>query len=123
RQHTLRRGDFIDARAGLDPRGRLTVAEITAINGVPPEELTRRPDFQSLTASYPDRRLTLETGRPAKGGPELTRRAIDLIAPIGYGQRALIVAPARAGKTMLLHAITEGVAINHPEAVLLILLV
>ena len=60
---------------------------------------------------------------PAKAGPELTRRAIDLIAPIGYGQRALIVAPARAGKTMLLQAITEGVAINHPNAVLLVLLV
>jgi hypothetical protein len=57
------------------------------------------------------------------GGPELTRRAIDLISPIGYGQRALIVAPARAGKTMLLHAITEGIAINHPNATLLILLV
>ncbi|HXD22596.1 MAG TPA: transcription termination factor Rho, partial [Gemmatimonadaceae bacterium] len=83
----------------------------------------RRADFNTLTASYPERKLTLETGRPAKGGPELTRRAIDLIAPIGYGQRALIVAPARAGKTMLLHAITEGVAINHPNATLLILLV
>ena len=83
----------------------------------------RRPDFSSLTATYPERKLTLETGRPAKVGPELTRRAIDLIAPIGYGQRALIVAPARAGKTMLLQAITEGVAINHPEAVLLVLLV
>ena len=83
----------------------------------------RRPDFQTLTASYPERRLTLETGRSAKGGPELTRRAIDLIAPIGYGQRALIVAPARAGKTMLMQAITEGIAINHPQATLLILLV
>jgi transcription termination factor Rho len=81
-----------------------------------------RPEFASLQASYPDRKLTLETGAQARGH-ELTRRAIDLIAPIGYGQRALIVAPARAGKTTLLHAITEGVATNHPEAVLLILLV
>lgn len=86
-------------------------------------EVVRRPDFSSLTATYPERRITLETGRPAKGGPELTRRAIDLMAPIGFGQRALIVAPARAGKTMLLHAITEGIALNHPNAVLLILLV
>ena len=93
------------------------------INDAEPDLELRRPDFGSLTASYPERKLTLETGRPAKGGPELTRRAIDLIAPIGYGQRALIVAPARAGKTMLLQAITEGVAINHPNAVLLILLV
>lgn len=123
RQFGLRRGDLINAKAGFDPRGRMTVAEITSINGVAPEELGRRPDFQSLTASYPDRRLTLESGGSAKGGPELTRRAIDLIAPIGYGQRALIVAPARAGKTMLLNAITEGVAKNHPQATLLILLV
>ena len=123
RQFGMRRGDLVEARAGRDNRGRMTVAEIVSINGNPPDETLRRPDFSSLTASYPERRLTLETGRPAKGGPELTRRAIDLIAPIGYGQRALIVAPARAGKTMLLHAITEGVALNHPEAVLLILLV
>lgn len=123
RQYTLRRGDQLAARTGRDARGRLAVAEIVAINGDEPKDGLRRPDFQSLTASYPERRLTLETGRPAKGGPELTRRAIDLIAPIGYGQRALIVAPARAGKTMLMQAITEGIAANHPEATLLILLV
>jgi transcription termination factor Rho len=123
RQFALRRGDAIEARTGRDHRGRLTVAEIVSLNGREPDTTLKRTDFQSLTASYPERRLTLETGRPAKGGPELTRRAIDLIAPIGYGQRALIVAPARAGKTMLMHAITEGIAINHPEATLLILLV
>jgi transcription termination factor Rho len=123
KQFGLRRGDAIDARTGRDHRGRLAVAEIVAINGSEPDPELRRPDFQTLTASYPERKLTLETGRPAKGGPELTRRAIDLIAPIGYGQRALIVAPARAGKTMLMQAITEGIAINHPEATLLILLV
>ncbi|HEU4565098.1 MAG TPA: transcription termination factor Rho [Gemmatimonadaceae bacterium] len=123
RQFALRRGDAVDAAVGRDPRGRVAVAEITAVNGREPTQALRRPDFSSLPASYPDRKLTLETGRPAKGGPELTRRVIDLIAPIGYGQRALIVAPARAGKTMLLQAITEGIAINHPNAVLLILLV
>ena len=123
RQYALRRGDAIDATTGRDHRGRTTVVEIRTINEVDPAEMQPRPDFGSLTPAYPERRLTLETGRPAKGGPELTRRAIDLIAPIGYGQRALIVAPARAGKTMLLHAITEGIAINHPNATLLILLV
>ena len=123
RQLNLRRGDSVFATTGRDPRGRTVVAEITQINGAEPELAARRPDFGALIASYPDRKLKLETGRPAKGGPELTRRAIDLIAPIGYGQRALIVAPARAGKTMLLQAIVEGVAINHPEAVLLVLLV
>ena len=123
RQFALRRGDAVEASAGRDQRGRITVVDVKRINDNDPVLATRRPDFSSLTASYPERKLTLETGRPAKGGPELTRRAIDLIAPIGYGQRALIVAPARAGKTMLLQAITEGVAINHPNAVLLILLV
>ena len=123
RQFGLRRGDAIEASAGRDQRGRLTVVEVRSVNGGDPASAARRPEFGSLIASYPERKLKLETGRPAKGGPELTRRAIDLIAPIGYGQRALIVAPARAGKTMLLHAITEGIAINHPEAVLLILLV
>jgi transcription termination factor Rho len=123
RQYNLRRGDAVFATTGRDPRGRTVVAEVTQINGSEPDLALRRPDFGALIASYPERKLKLETGRPAKGGPELTRRAIDLIAPIGYGQRALIVAPARAGKTMLLQAIVEGVAINHPEAALLVLLV
>jgi transcription termination factor Rho len=123
RQHGLRKGDTIVASTGRDHRGRPSVVEVLKINDQDPATATRRPDFGSLTATYPERKLHLETGRPAKGGPELTRRAIDLIAPIGYGQRALIVAPARAGKTMLLHAITEGIAINHPNATLLILLV
>jgi len=123
RQLALRRADLVDAAIGFDQRGRPTVVEIKSINDADPASAARRPEFNSLPASYPERKLFMETGRPAKGGPELTRRAIDLIAPIGYGQRALIVAPARAGKTTLLHAITEGVAVNHPNAVLLILLV
>ena len=123
RQYGLRKSDEIAGTTGRDPRGRSALIEITSINGAAPTEAVRRPEFNTLTATYPERKLTLETGRPAKGGPELTRRAIDLIAPIGYGQRALIVAPARAGKTTLLHAITEGIAINHPSATLLILLV
>jgi transcription termination factor Rho len=123
KQFTLRRGDALVAAAGRDSRGRLVVADVTSINDAPPDEAAKRPEFGALIATYPERKLKLETGKPAKSGPELTRRAIDLIAPIGYGQRALIVAPARAGKTMLLQAIVEGVAVNHPEAVLLVLLV
>ena len=123
RQHGLRKSDLISGTTGRDPRGRTALIEITSINGEPAEAALRRPEFNTLTATYPERKLYLETGRPAKGGPELIRRAIDLIAPIGYGQRGLIVAPARAGKTTLLHAVTEGIAINHPEAALLILLV
>jgi transcription termination factor Rho len=123
RQGQLRRGDKIEAQYGRDNRGRYVLTEVTQLNDGAPVITEKRPDFNTLTASYPDRKLTLETGRPAKTGPELTRRAIDLIAPIGYGQRALIVAPARAGKTTLLQAIVEGVAINHPQAALMILLV
>jgi len=123
RQHAIRRADEIEATVGPDQRGRMTAIEIKSINGVDPALAAKRPEFNSLTAEYPERKLFMETGRPARGGHELTRRAIDLIAPVGYGQRALIVAPARAGKTTLLHALTEGVAINHPNAALLILLV
>jgi transcription termination factor Rho len=123
RQLGLRKSDQIDATVGRDQRGRLTVVEVRSVNENDPAGAARRPEFNSLPASYPERKLTLETGRPARGGAELIRRAIDLIAPIGYGQRALIVAPARAGKTTLLHGITEGVAINHPNAELIILLV
>ncbi|MEO7217946.1 MAG: transcription termination factor Rho [Gemmatimonadaceae bacterium] len=123
RQAGLRRGDLVTVTVGKDQRGRVTAAELLSVNGGEPESALRRPEFASLIASYPDRKLSLETGRPAKAGPELTRRAIDLIAPIGYGQRALIVAPARAGKTMLLQAVIEGIAINQPEVQLFVLLV
>jgi transcription termination factor Rho len=123
RQYALRKSDEVTATTGRDPRGRTALVEVTKINGADPAESARRPEFNTLIATYPERKLTLETGRPAKAGAELIRRAIDLIAPIGYGQRALIVAPARAGKTTLLHAITEGIALKHPEASLLILLV
>ncbi len=123
RQHALRRGDKIEASWGRDHRGRAVLIEITSLNDGPPIIEGKRPDFNTLTASYPDRKLTLETEQTSKNGPELTRRAIDVIAPIGYGQRALIVAPARAGKTTLLQAIVEGVATNHPAAALFILLV
>src|SRR5207253_9529744 len=123
RQFALRRADLVDATVGFDQRGRPTVVEVRTVNDIDPAVASKRPDFNSLPASYPERKLFMETGRPAKAGAELIRRAIDLIAPIGYGQRALIVAPSRAGKTTLLHAMTEGVAVNHPKAALLILLV
>ena len=123
RQLGLRKSDKIAATTGRDFRGRIVIVDVTQINDAEPAASLKRADFSSLVATYPDRKLILETGRPAKTGNELTRRAIDLIAPIGYGQRALIVAPARAGKTMLMHAVTEGICLNHPEAVLLILLV
>ncbi|HEX7938517.1 MAG TPA: transcription termination factor Rho, partial [Gemmatimonadaceae bacterium] len=123
RQWNIKKGDNVNALIGKDPRNRVAVMEVQSINGADPALSLKRQDFATLTATYPERKIFLETGKPAKAGHEVTRRAIDLIAPIGYGQRGLIVAPARAGKTTLLHAITEGIVINHPQAVLLILLV
>ena len=79
RQAGLRRGDLVTVTVGRDQRGRVTAAELLSVNGGDPEAALRRPEFASLIASYPDRKLSLETGRPAKAGPELTRRAIDLI--------------------------------------------
>jgi transcription termination factor Rho len=121
RQWGIKKGDHVHALVGRDQRGRLSAMEVQTINGGDPALSPKRQDFSVLTASYPEKKLYLETGQ--KGRHELTRRAIDLISPIGFGQRALIVAPARAGKTTLLHAITEGIVANHPNAVLLILLV
>ena len=123
RANNLRAGDGVVVGAGRDFRQRPVTVEVRSVNGAPPQPGVKRPDFQSLLATYPERKLTLETGKVAKSGPELTRRIIDLIAPIGFGQRALIVAPARSGKTILLQNIVEGVALNHPDAELILLLV
>src|SRR5690606_29927878 len=70
RQYALRQGDAIHATTGHDHRNRVVVVDILTINDTDPANIGRRPDFQSLTATYPERRLTMETGRPAKGGPE-----------------------------------------------------
>jgi transcription termination factor Rho len=122
RQNNLRAGDKVEVGAGRDHRGRPVVVEVRSVDGAPPQPGVKRPEFGQLLATYPDRKLKLELGGPGRG-PELTRRVVDLIAPIGFGQRALIVAPARTGKTMLLQALVEGVAKNYPEAELLVLLV
>jgi transcription termination factor Rho len=122
RQNNLRAGDRIEVGAGRDHRGRPVVVEVRAVDGQPPQPGVKRPEFGALLATYPDRKLKLEIGGAGRG-PELTRRVVDLIAPIGFGQRALIVAPARSGKTMLLQALVEGVATNHPDVELLVLLV
>src|SRR5262245_7039942 len=107
------RGDLIDRENG---RG-------TTVNGLPAGQLDGRPDFPSLGAVHPSRPLTLETPRASSPRTADTQRVVDLICPFGFGQRALIVSPPKAGKTMMLQAIAEGVAENHPQALLLVLLV
>jgi transcription termination factor Rho len=96
---------------------------ITAVNGRPPSELTHRPDFSRLSAIHPNQQLILDCNLTRLGQRDFTNRVIDLLCPFGKGQRALIVAPAKAGKTMVLQAIAEGIGKNHPDAVLYILLV
>jgi transcription termination factor Rho len=91
---------------------------IESLNGLDPEVATTRGDFESLRPRYPDERLRLES---ESGG--VSMRVVDLFAPIGKGQRGLIVAPPRAGKTILLQQIANSIAENHPEVFLIMLLI
>jgi transcription termination factor Rho len=96
---------------------------IVAVNRKSPDELVHRPDFTRLSAIHPNQQLMLDAGLTRMGQRDFTNRVIDLLCPFGKGQRALIVAPAKAGKTMVLQAIAEGIAKNYPAAALFILLV
>src|SRR5216117_3103292 len=109
----LRRGDLLTLENG----------RVTTVNGLPAAQLDGRPEFASLGAVHPNRPLTLATARASSPRTAETQRVVDLICPFGFGQRALIVSPPKAGKTMMLQAIAEAVAENHPTALLLILLV
>ncbi|MEP7325165.1 MAG: transcription termination factor Rho [Gemmatimonadota bacterium] len=131
-QYHLRPGDEVDGevaqpgRQDRQERGRSRGPElrtVTAINGRAPADLAQRPDFGRLSAIHPREQLTLDAGLKRFGQRDFTNRVIDLLCPFGKGSRALIVAPAKAGKTMVLQAIAEGLVKNHPEAALYILLV
>ncbi|WP_352169119.1 transcription termination factor Rho [Proteiniborus sp. MB09-C3] len=91
---------------------------VKAVNGENPETATKRPDFETLTPIFPNRRISLETNHS-----ELSTRLLDLIAPIGKGQRGMIVAPPKAGKTTFLKKIANGIVQNHPEIEIIILLI
>jgi transcription termination factor Rho len=124
RQYGLRAGDEIDGQARPGGKGRgPSLEKVTSINGRPPQELKQRPDFSRLGAIHPKEQLRLDTRLVRQGQADPTNRVIDLVTPLGKGQRALIVAPAKAGKTMVLQAIAQGIAANHPQATLFILLV
>jgi transcription termination factor Rho len=122
-RHSLREGVMIVGRAtpGESQRGRAQsdqLAEIETINGLAPDAYTRRPEFTRLTSVDPTERLEL-----SEGNDNLSLRVLDLIAPIGKGQRGLIVAPPKTGKTTLIEEIAEAVADNHPETHLVVLLI
>ncbi|MEV0838400.1 transcription termination factor Rho [Actinocatenispora sera] len=124
RKYGLRRGDAVTGavrqpREGEQRRDKYNpLVRLDTINGMDPEESKRRPEFYKLTPLYPQERLRLETE------PNIfTTRIIDLITPIGKGQRALIMSPPKAGKTMVLQAIANGITTNNPEALLMVVLV
>jgi transcription termination factor Rho len=124
-QYGLRTGDELSGEVGRSPgRGKAAPLEkVTQVNGRPPDEARQRPAFASLGAIHPDAPLLLDCGLRRFGQPDFTNRVIDFFCPFGKGQRALIVAPAKAGKTMVLQSVAEGIARNYPQALLLILLV
>jgi transcription termination factor Rho len=124
-QFRLRTGDEITGEIGKPPgRGKsVSLRTVTTINGQDPKSLRHRPLFNELTAIHPNQPLRLDCDLKRLGGSDFTNRVIDLICPFGMGQRAMIVAPAKAGKTMVLQALAEGIAKNRPDATLLILLV
>jgi transcription termination factor Rho len=120
RQFGLRKGDLISGTARPAARGvkYRPLAGVETVNGMPPELAKNRPHFDELTPLYPTERLRLEDGDASA-----TSRIIDLMAPIGKGQRGLIVSPPKAGKTMVLQAIATAIANSHPEVTLMMVLV
>lgn len=120
KRFNLRQGDAISGQARPPKEGEryLSLLKIEAINGFSPEKAISRPTFNALTPIYPDEQIKLETDQHT-----LSTRVIDLICPIGKGQRGMIVAPPKAGKTWLLKDIAAGIAKNHPEIHLMVVLV
>jgi transcription termination factor Rho len=123
RKNGLRRGDAITGAVRQPREGERrdkynALVRLDTVNGLEPDEARKRPEFHKLTPLYPQERLRLETEPHL-----LTTRVIDLVMPIGKGQRALIVSPPKAGKTMVLQAIANAITTNNPECHLMVVLV
>lgn len=125
RRYDLRTGDEISGLVGKRPRNGKSapLTKLDTVNGQPADSLGIRPQFQQLGAQHPDEQLFLECGRTIRGQPDPTNRVMDLLCPMGKGQRALIVSPPKAGKTTVLQAIAEGISKNYPACKLFIVLV
>jgi len=123
RRFSLRTGDTVEGqiRAPKDGERYFALLKINQVNFSDPEDVRHRINFDNLTPLYPDERLTIEIDDPTHKDP--TSRVMDLITPIGKGQRALIVAPPRTGKTVMLQNVAQSVAANHPECYLIVLLI
>ncbi len=123
RRFNLRRGDAVTGAIKAPQNGERRekfspLVRLDTVNGLDPEQVRNRVEFTKLTPLYPQERLRLETEPHI-----LTTRVIDLVMPIGKGQRALIVSPPKAGKTMVLQAIANAIAVNNPESHLMVVLV
>ncbi len=122
RQFGLRKGDLVSGEARAANRNEKNPAlhSITSVNELSPDDSSNRPNFDEFTPLYPTEPLRLERDEPST---DLTARVLDLIAPIGKGQRGLIVSPPKAGKTSILKEIASSIEANHPEVELFVLLV
>jgi transcription termination factor Rho len=123
RRFNLHTGDSIvgEIRTPKDGERYFALVKVDTVNGEPPENAKSKILFENLTPLHPDRSLKLE--RDIKSEENLTGRVMDIIAPIGAGQRGLIVSPPKAGKTVLMQHIAHAITANHPEAVLIVLLI
>ncbi len=120
RRHALRTGDIIEGPI-RDPRDRdrfFALGNVQTVNGKTPSEAARIVHFENLTPTFPNRRIVLETIPQ-----EFSMRVVDLFTPIGFGQRGIIVAPPRVGKTVLLQKMANAITRNHPDAILIVLLI
>ena len=123
RRFSLRTGDTVSGliRPPKDGERYFALLKVGQINHDSPEEAKSKVLFENLTPLFPRERLTLEQGNGST--EDLTARIIDMVSPVGKGQRALIVSPPKAGKTMLLQNIATSIAANHPECILIVLLI
>ncbi len=123
RRFNLHTGDSIEGEVRIpkDSERYFALVKVDTVNGQPPEALKHRMLFENLTPLFPNEPLKLE--RNMKGNENLTGRLIDIIAPIGKGQRGLIVAPPKSGKTVLMQHIAHAITANHPECILIVLLI
>ena len=123
RRFGLRTGDTVEGliRSPKEGERYFALLKVNTINFEDPEKIRHKVHFDNLTPLYPDERLKFEVADPTK--KDLSARVIDIVAPIGKGQRALIVAPPRTGKTVLLQNIAQSVTANHPECYLIVLLI
>ncbi len=123
RRFNLHTGDSIEGEVRTPKEGEryFALVKVEKVNGQPPENLKHRILFENLTPLFPNEHLVLE--RDIRGDENLTGRVIDMIAPIGKGQRALIVASPKSGKTVLMQHIAHAITANHPDCVLFVLLI